>query len=282
MHGEDLSASQGMLAPPTLTSRWRNIHVGQLVLRVAPPVIVFLLLLGLWEYGVTWLRIPAYTLPRPSEILQTIPTIDTLKSDAYYTTVREALPGFLLGSIIGFLTAVVAARFGSVARGLIPYAVISGSIPIIGMAPIAVALFGSDWQSKAFMVAVLTFFPMLINAYRGLTAVDPLSLQLMRSYAAGGLATFLKLRLPASLPYVFNALKINVTLAMIGAIVGEYFGGPSAGLGFFIHDKSGEFATAEVWSAVVVACAIGLAVYLLVSVLERLLTSWHISYRRGV
>jgi NitT/TauT family transport system permease protein len=131
------------------------------------------------------------------------------------------------------------------------------------------------------MVAVLSFFPMLINAYRGLTTLDPLSLQLMRSYAAGGITTFLKLRFPASLPYVFNALKINTTLAMIGAIVGEYFGGPSAGLGFYIHDQSGEFGTANVWAAVVVACVIGLAAYLIVVGLERLFTSWHISYRSG-
>ena len=167
------------------------------------------------------------------------------------------------------------------ARGVMPYGVISNSIPIIGIAPIAVALFGFDWQSKAFIVAVLTFFPMLINTYEGLTSVDPLSLQLMRSYAASGPQTFVKLRLPASLPYIFNGLKINTTLAMIGAIVGEYFGGPSEGLGYYIHNEAGELAMPEVWSAVVVACAIGIGVYLLVVVLERLFTSWHISYRSG-
>jgi NitT/TauT family transport system permease protein len=210
-----------------------------------------------------------------------MPTIGELKQDAWYTSVNEALPGFIIGSGLGFLVAVVAMRFRFVARGVIPYAVISNSMPIIGIAPIAVALFGFDWQSKAFIVAVLTFFPMLINAYRGLTSIDPLSLQLMRSYAAGGWETFYKLRLPASLPYLFNGLKINTTLAMIGAIVGEYFGSPSEGLGYYIHNESGELAMPEVWSAVVVACVIGISVYLFIVMLERMLTSWHISYRSG-
>jgi NitT/TauT family transport system permease protein len=254
----------------------RGWTVAQIVL---PPAVVFVLLVLAWEYGVKWLNIPSYTLPRPSLILQTIPTIDELKQDAWYTSVQEALPGFLVGSGLGFLVAVVAMRFRFVARGLIPYAVISNSMPIIGIAPICVILFGDAWQSKAVIVAILTFFPMLINAYRGLTSIDSLSLQLMRSYAAGGWETFLKLRFPASLPFVFNGLKINVTLAMIGAIVGEYFGGPAEGLGYYIHNQSGENAMPEVWSAVVVACVIGIAAYLLVVMLERLFTSWHISYR---
>jgi NitT/TauT family transport system permease protein len=279
--GEPLAEAQGLIAVSGLQRiDWRSGAV-RLAWQVVPPAVVFVLLILLWEYGVTWFNIPSYALAKPSEIVDTLPTIDTLGSNAYYTSVREALPGFLLGSGIGFLCAVLCARFVFLARGLIPYGVVSSSMPIIGVAPIAVALFGSDWQSKVVIVAVLTFFPMLINAYRGLVSLDALSLQLMRSYAAGGLQVFLKLRLPASLPYVFNALKINSTLAMIGAIVGEYFGGPSAGLGFYIHDQSGSFGTANVWSAVVVACIIGLAAYLLLSVLERMLTFWHISYRGG-
>jgi NitT/TauT family transport system permease protein len=239
------------------------------------------LLILLWEYGVRALHIPDYTLPAPSRILQTIPTIDELKNDAYYTTVKEALPGYLIGSALGFLVAVVASRFPFVARGVLPYAVVSNSIPIIGIAPIAVVLFGFDWQSKAFVVAVLTFFPMVINAYRGLVSLDPLSVQLMQSYAASGRQMFTKLRLPASLPYVFNGLKINTTLAMIGAIVGEYFGAQSAGLGYYIKMQAGSLSMDQVWAAVVVACVIGIVAYALVVLLERIFTSWHISYRAG-
>jgi NitT/TauT family transport system permease protein len=276
------AASQGILVPPQLAVGPSIVSRPlQILLRVLPPVIVFVLLMAFWEYGVKALHIPIYVLPRPSDILNTMPTISELKDDARYTTINEALPGFLIGSGLGFVIAVIAMRFRFVARGIIPYAVISNCIPIIGIAPIAVAMFGYEWQSKAFIVAVLTFFPMMINAYRGLVSLDPLSMQLMRSYAASGWETFYKLRLPASLPYVFNGLKINTTLAIIGAIVGEYFGSPSAGLGYYIHNESGQLAMPEVWSAVVVACVIGIAAYLLLVGLERRLTSWHISYRSG-
>lgn len=280
--GDDITSAEGVFVPPELErSGRRRLHLGHAALRVLPPAVVFVLLMLLWEYGVKLLHIPDYTLPPPSKILQTIPTIDELGADAYYTAVKEALPGFIVGSGLGFLVAVVAGRFPFVARGVLPYAVISNSIPIIGMAPIAVVLFGFDWQSKAFIVSVLTFFPMVINAYLGLTSLDALSLQLMRSYAASEVQTFYKLRLPASLPFVFNALKINVTLAMIGAIVGEYFGAQSAGLGYFISKEAGSLAMDQVWSAVVVACIIGITAYLIIILLERMFTSWHISYRAG-
>lgn len=266
---------------PSLETGGETPRVGpvRLILRFLPPAVVFVLLLAVWELGVRIFNIPYVTLPAPSRILQTIPTIDELWSDAYYTSVEEALPGFLLGSSLGFLVAVAATRWSFFARGVLPYAAVTNSIPIIGMAPISVALFGAEWQSKAVIVAVLTFFPMVLNAYRGLNSVDPLSLQLMRSYAANGWETFVKLRLPASLPFVFNALKINTTLAMIGAIVAEYFGGPFAGLGYYINNEAPELAMDKAWSAVVVACGIGIGAYLIVVLLEHRLTSWHVSYR---
>jgi NitT/TauT family transport system permease protein len=281
--GPDAIAAQGVvsvgnpLEVPVERHRTQPLHV---LLRFLPPAVVFVLLLAIWELGVRILNIPYVTLPAPSRILQTIPTIDELWSDAYYTSVEEALPGFLLGSGLGFFVAVLATRFTFFARGILPYAAVTNSIPIIGMAPISVALFGAEWQSKAVIVAILTFFPMVLNAYRGLNSVDPLSLQLMRSYAANGWDTFLKLRLPTSLPFVFNALKINTTLAMIGAIVAEYFGGPFAGLGYYINNEAPELAMDKAWSAVVVACGIGIGAYLIVVILERVFTSWHVSYRR--
>ncbi|HEX8919562.1 MAG TPA: ABC transporter permease [Chloroflexota bacterium] len=278
----DASGAQGIMAPTESVAPTRAYHrLAQGFVRIVPPAVVFVLILAFWQFGVKALHIPIYALPTPTDIWHTLPTISELPADARYTTFNEALPGFIIGSGLGFLVAVIAMRFRFVARGVMPYAVISNSIPIIGMAPIAVALFGFDWQSKAFIVAVLTFFPMVINAYRGLTSLDLLSLQLMRSYAANGWETFYKLRLPSSLPYVFNALKINATLAMIGAIIGEYFGSPSVGLGNYIHNETGMLAMPEVWSAVVVACVIGISAYLLLVALERWLTSWHISYRSG-
>jgi NitT/TauT family transport system permease protein len=254
----DADAAQGVIAAENLIeipAEGKRAGPLRLVLQFLPPAVVFVLLLAIWELGVRILNIPYVTLPAPSRILQTIPTIDELWSDAYYTSVEEALPGFLLGSGIGFLVAVLATRWAFFARGILPYAAVTNSIPIIGI-------------------------PMVLNAYRGLNSVDPLSLQLMRSYAANWWETFLKLRLPASLPFVFNALKINTTLAMIGAIVAEYFGGPFAGLGYYINNEAPELAMDKAWSAVVVACGIGIGAYLIVVILERLFTSWHVSYRR--
>jgi NitT/TauT family transport system permease protein len=234
-------------APQIAARNWRV--PWRMLLRFLPPAIVFVLLLAAWELGVKLLNVPVYTLPAPSTILQTIPTIDELRQDAIQTALREALPGFIIGSGLGFIAAVLATRYRFLARGIIPYGVISNSIPIIG--------------------------------YRGLTSVDALSLQLMQSYAAGGVQTFFRLRIPASLPYVFNGLKINTTLAMIGAIVGEFFGSPFRGLGYYINNEAPELQMPQAWSAVVVACAIGIFAYLTVALLERIFTSWHVSYRSG-
>jgi NitT/TauT family transport system permease protein len=279
---EGVAGAQGALAVDPGEGSRRLFNPLPLVVRALPPIVVFVLILLIWQFAIRPLGVPEYSLPTPSKIIQTIPTIGELTHDAAYTALQEALPGFLLGSALGFLFAIAATFIRIVAKGVMPYAVVSNSIPIIAMAPVAIAVFGSDWQSKVAIVTVITFFPMLVNAYRGLTSVDPLSLQLMRSYAAGGWTTFFKLRLPASLPYVFNGLKINTTLAMIGAIIGEYFGSPAYGLGFYIHYQGGETGhTPELWSAVTIACVIGIAAYTMVVILERLLTFWHISYRSG-
>ncbi|MGH2444366.1 MAG: ABC transporter permease, partial [Chloroflexota bacterium] len=188
-----IGGAQGLVASGTVPRKRRVAGLGGLLLRVIPPAIVFVLLIAAWEFGVRLLKIPDYTLPEPSKILSTIPTIDELKADAFQTAVREALPGFFIGSGLGFLAAALSVRFRFFGRGIMPYGVVSNSIPIIGMAPIAVVLFGFDWQSKVVIVAVLTFFPMLINAYRGLASVDSLSVELMQSYAASWWETFIKL-----------------------------------------------------------------------------------------
>jgi len=125
----------------------------------------------------------------------------------------------------------------------------------------------------------MTFFPAMVSTIKGLTSVDPLSLELMKSYAAGQLATFIKLRLPSALPYIFSALKVATTLSMIGAIVGEYFGGSTAGLGYRIRDDAGLFKYPEAWAAIFVASAFGILFYIVVSSVERALMPWHVSFR---
>ena len=192
---------------------------------------------------------------------------------------EEAFRGYVIGCGLAFIVAVLCVRFPLLRRGLMPYAVVSNSIPIIAFAPIVIFWFGFGWESKAIVVVMLTFFPMLVNTVTGLTSYDPLSRELLRSYAANAWTVFWKLQVPNALPYIFNGLKICTTLSMIGAVIAEYFPGPNRGLGFEILNKANEAAWDEVWAGVVLACAIGIAFYLVVLALERTLTFWHVSYR---
>ncbi|HXV43721.1 MAG TPA: ABC transporter permease subunit, partial [Anaerolineae bacterium] len=126
---------------------------------------------------------------------------------------------------------------------------------------------------------IMVFFPMMINTVRGLTLVDPRSLELMRSYAASEFEILFKLRIPNSLPYIFNGFKIAAALSMIGAVVGEYFGGPRIALGVFITQEAALFRFSSAWSAIIVACILGIALYMIILVAERLAMPWHVSFR---
>ena len=164
-------------------------------------------------------------------------------------------------------------------RGLLPIGNLVSALPIIGIAPIMVMWFGFDWQSKAAVVVVMTFFPMLVNTVAGLAAAGSQERDLMRTYAADYWQTLAKLRLPAALPFIFNALKINSTLALIGAIVAEFFGTPTVGMGFRISTEVGRLAIDMVWAEIAVAALAGSLFYGLISVVERMFTFWHPSYR---
>jgi len=281
----DLAGGEGVLVTDRLVLDSRKPAADPLRLagRLLPPLVVFILVLVLWQYAVPAAGIQSFQLPTPSEIWSTFVSVHSVVLNyGWFTFWNEALRGYLIGSAAGFLIAVLAWRFSLVARGVMPYAVISNSIPIVAMAPVAVVLFGFDWQSKAVICAVMCVFPMVVNTYRGLRAVDPLSRELLESYGAGEWTAFWKLRLPAALPYVFNGLKINTTLAMIGAIIGEFFGSPPEGLGLFISNQAGINNYSETWAGVLVACVIGIVFYGVVLLVERRLTSWHVSYRAGV
>ncbi|MFN8531174.1 MAG: ABC transporter permease subunit, partial [Anaerolineae bacterium] len=153
-------------------------------------------------------------------------------------------------------------------------------VPIIALAPIFNNWFGAlNPASKIAMVAVLVYFPAMISTVKGLTSVDPLSLELMTSYAAPAMDTFRKLRLPSALPYIFSALKVGTSLSMIAAIVSEYFGGSTAGLGYKIRDDAGLFKYPDAWASILMASLFGIGFYLVVSAVERALMSWHISFR---
>lgn len=195
-------------------------------------------------------------------------------------TLREALGGFVIGCAAGILMALATARWTTTREAFLPFAIAANSMPIIAFAPIMNNWFGIDNPfSKMSIVAIMIFFPMMINTVRGLTLVDPRSLELMRSYAASDFQILLKLRIPNSLPYLFNGFKVAASLSMIGAIVGEYFGGPRIALGVFITQEAALFRFSSAWAAIIIACIMGIALYVLILAVERLAMPWHVSFR---
>jgi NitT/TauT family transport system permease protein len=223
--------------------------------------------------------VPTIILPAPSAIgLRLAISLPMLGAD-FVQTMRGVLAGYALGCASGLIVAVLIDRSPFLQRGLLPLGNLVSALPIVGVAPIMVMWFGFDWQSKAAVVVIMTFFPMLVNTAAGLTSAGAMERDLMKTYAADYRQTLLKLRLPAALPFVFNALKINTTLAMIGAIVAEFFGTPTVGMGFRISTEVGHLSIDMVWATIVVAAVAGSAFYGIVALIERRATFWHASYR---
>jgi NitT/TauT family transport system permease protein len=245
------------------------------------PAIFGIGVIAAWEAYVHASAIPVVLLPSPAEIATKFASsLPTLGADFVQTIIRAVIPGWLMGCGAGFLVAILCDRNDFLRRGLLPLGNLVAALPIVGMAPILVMWFGFDWPSKAAMVVVMTFFPMLINTLAGLSSSGHMERDLMNSYAANWSTTLLKLRLPAAMPFIFNALKINSTLAMIGAIVAEFFGTPIVGMGFRMSTEVGRQGLDMVWAEVAVAAITGSFFYGCLALLERRVTFWHPSYRR--
>lgn len=245
-----------------------------------PAILLFIGALVLWEGTVRLLSIQKFLLPAPSVIWASFrENFERLTYIGWFTT-REALGGFAIGCSTGILVAVATSRWTLASETLMPFAIAANSVPIIAFAPILNNWFGIDNPlSKMMIVAVIVFFPMMINTVRGLTMVDPAALELMRSYAASEFTVLRKLRLPNALPYMFNAFKVAATLSMIGAVVSEYFGGNRSALGVFITQEAAQFRFQNSWAAIIIACVVGLVFYLVILGLERLAIPWHSSVR---
>jgi NitT/TauT family transport system permease protein len=234
----------------------------------------------LWEVAVRGFGVSPVLLPSPSAAgAKFVSSLSTLGADFVQTFVRGVLIGYAIGCGAGLLVAILAHRFEFLGRGLLPLGNFFSALPLVGIAPIMVMWFGFDWPSKAAVVALVTFFPMLVNAIAGLSASGHIERDLMRSYAANHRQSLTKLYLPAALPFIFNALKINATLALIGAIVAEFFGTPTEGIGFRISTEAGRMAIDMVWAEIALAALAGMAFYGFVALAERATTFWHPSYR---
>jgi len=244
--------------------------------KIAIPLVFGATLLVLWEGLVRALDVSPVILPPPSVVAQTFATsTDNLWIDFQQTVFKGALTGFGIGAVAALLTTIAIDRSAFLTRGLLPIGNFVAALPIVGIAPILVSWFGFDWHSKAAVVVVMVFFPILVNTVQGLREADAMQRDLMRTYAAGYVQTLVKLRLPAAMPFVFNGLKIATTLALIGAIVAEYFGSPTRGMGFRISTGVGSLSIDLVWAEIAVAALAGTTFYGLVSWIEKRVTFWH-------
>src|SRR5574341_823687 len=255
-------------------------RLGQRLRRYVPTAVVFVLALVVWEVVVVVFHIQNFLLPRPSEVAVTFVRELAVVFGASLFTMRAAVGGFFIGCTLGVLVATATSRWSVIKEGALPFAVAINSTPIVALAPIMNQWFGiTNPLSKMSIVAVIVFFPVMINAVRGLTQVEASALELMRSYAASDMAVLWKVRIPNAFPYVFSALKVSITLSVIGAIVSEYFGGSREALGVYISQQAALFHFADAWSAIIIACAMGIACYAIILIIERLVMPWHASMR---
>jgi len=264
---------------------WLNVRISKLknfnLSKFIVPSLFGIVFILMWELIVIGLTINPVLLPAPSAIaVKFSNSLDILWIDFVQTLVKGALSGYILGCGAAFLTAIAIDKFDFLKRGLLPLGNFVSALPIVGMAPIFVMWFGFDWQSKCAIVVVMVYFPMLVNSVQGLELIDPSRQDLMRTYNASYTQTLLKLRLPSAMPFIFNGLKICSTLALIGAIVAEFFGSPIKGMGFRISSEVGRFALDMVWAEIFVAAVAGCLFYGSIAFIERNVTFWHPSNQK--
>lgn len=258
----------------------RLAHSGWKHAKWMAPLLFGATLLLLWELIVTFYDVPLVILPAPSLIAARFAqSTDILWQDFVQTILKGGVSGYIIGCGAAFLTAVLVDRFDFLRRGLLPVGNFMAALPIVGTAPILVMWYGFNWQSKAAVVVVMVFFPVLVNTVAGLRETSAMQRDLMSTYAANYWQSFFKLRLPAAMPFIFNGLKIATTLALVGAIVAEFFGSPTVGMGFRISTSVGQLALDMVWAEIVVAALAGSAFYGVVAMAEKAVTFWHPSQR---
>src|SRR5258707_9632556 len=237
---------------------------------VVTPIAFILGLMVAWQALVAGFGIPEYLLPSPSIIIATVER-SLLVEIAY--TAGEALCGFLIASALAFVAAVLFVRFRTVEQGLFPLAITLKTTPIVAIAPLLVLWLGTGWWSKVAAAVLISFFPVLVNTVKGLKAPEADFHDLFRTMRADPAQIFRKLRVPYCLPYFFSALKISSSLAIVGAIVGEFVGAEH-GLGYLIVISSAHLETPTVFQAIGAAAITGIAMFYVLEFIERRVVFW--------
>jgi len=273
------------------TSATRAASVRRRLAYYFPTIAIAVGVILLWELIVLIFNIQQFLLPKPSAIfaefmlqvdLWLAPGERSILFESSGATFWEAFGGFIIGCGGGILVALITSRWTIISEATMPFAIAANSVPIIAFAPIMNNWFGiTNPASKMAIVAIIVFFPTMINTVRGLTLVDAGQLELMQSYAATPARIMFSLRIPNALPYIFSALRVASALSLIGAVVAEFFGGPRATLGVYITQEAGAFDFAKAWTAILMASIIGIAFYLAVLLAERRLMPWHVSFREA-
>jgi len=253
---------------------------GDRVRAYLPAAVAFVAVMALWEGAIRLFDVQAFVLPAPTVIVRrffdTAPVIWT----AGFNTLIEAVGGLVGGTVLAVSVAFATVRWVPIREGLMPFAIAANSIPIIALAPIANGMFPITSQvPKMAVVGVVVFFPVMINTSRGLLEVDPDELELMRSYAATPKEVMWQVRVPHALPYFFSAMKVVAVLSIVFAIVAEYFGGSQEVLGQYILGKASLFVYPDAWAGILVASILGVTLYAVVVITERLVMPWHVSFR---
>lgn len=258
----------------------RSYRLWERAWRLIPAVIAFVLVIAVWEGLIRLFDVKAFVLPAPSVIVGRFLATSEVIWAAGRSTLIEAVVGLLAGASLGVIVAFATVLWAPVREGLMPFAIAANSVPIIALAPIANGMFSiTNPVSKMVVVAIVVFFPVMVNTARGLIEVEESELELMRSYAAAPREVMWRVRVPRALPYFFSAMKVAAVLSIIAAVVAEYFGGSQDVLGQYIITKANLFVYPDAWAGVLVASLLGVGLYVLVLVAERVVMPWHVSFR---
>ena len=254
----------------------------QMLRRHLPAIVAFVSVIAVWEGLTRLFGVEAFVLPKPSEVIASFIATAPVIWSAGLRTLVEALGGFVIGVTLAVATSLAAARWVGFREGILPLAIVLNATPIVALAPIF-----NNWFSlvspfsKMAVVAVVVYFPVMINTTRGLLEVDPAEIELMRSLAASPSEITRRIRIPRALPFFFASLKVASALSLIAAIVAEYFGGSQDVLGQYIINRANLFQFPDAWAAILVASILGVSFYLLILAAERVFMPWHTSLRNA-